>query len=108
MHRRRGWFPRNVSDIAALEKLNVCDPEAPPLKPTAKHEVTHGGVYGGAEEEPWLLHNLVPLATGALGGALIAIGAMRLLAPRTRRQPPGEMDLIDESTRYGLMESSRS
>ena len=28
---RRGWFPRNVSDVAALDALKICDPSTPPL-----------------------------------------------------------------------------
>ena len=44
---KRGWFPRNVSDVAGLEKLNVCDPSTPPLKPTTWYIASAGGIYEG-------------------------------------------------------------
>ncbi len=93
---RRGWFPRNVSDVAALEKLNVCDKSSPPLSPTAKHELTHGGIYGGFVEEPWLSKNWLPLVTGAVGGAVIALIATHFIGRASSTQPK-------ESTPYTAM-----
>ena len=72
----RGWFPRNVSDYKALEKLDVCGDEPPNLQPTATNTVTHGGIYGGVVEKPWLVHNWLPLTVGVVGGLIIAAVAI--------------------------------
>ena len=77
---RRGWFPRNVSDLRALDALHVCDEGAPPLMPTASHSSTDGGIYGGSASTPWLIKYWLPALIGAVVGALLAVGATRLAA----------------------------
>ena len=67
----RNWFPRNVSDYKALEKLDVRGDEPPNLQPTATNTVTHGGIYGGVVEKPWLVHNWLPLTVGVVAGGLV-------------------------------------
>lgn len=80
----RGWFPRNVSDLAAIEKLKICDEGAKPLKPTASpYWARDGGALEGGKKEPWVVHNAFPLVVGAVVGALgvfalgWAVAAMR-------------------------------
>ena len=65
---RRGWFPRNVSDVAALEALKVCDDGALPLAPTVPPDVV--GKTGS-----WFKENLMALVIGAAVGAATAAGA---------------------------------
>ena len=88
----RGWFPRNVSDYKALEKLDVCGDEPPNLQPTATNTVTHGGIYGGVVEKPWLVHNWLPLTVGVVGGLIIAGVAIyvngKMGAPPTTEPTP--------------------
>ena len=88
----RGWFPRNVSDYKALEKLDVCGDEPPNLQPTATNTVTHGGIYGGVVEKPWLVHNWLPLTVGVVGGLVIAGVAIyvngKMGAPPTTEPTP--------------------
>jgi len=64
---KRGWFPRNVSDIAAHDALHICHEGASPLQPTIppKPQATKAG---------WLAQNWLSLLVGALGGALLATG----------------------------------
>ena len=65
---KRGWFPRNVSDVAALEALKVCDEGALPLAPTVPPDVV--GKTGS-----WFKENLMALVIGAAVGAATAAGA---------------------------------
>ena len=65
---RRGWFPRNVSDVAALEALKVCDEGALPLAPTVPPDVV--GKTGS-----WFKENMWELLGGFVVGAATAGGA---------------------------------
>ena len=85
---RRGWFPRNVSDYEALQKLGVCDKDPPTLSPTTVHKITHGGIYGGVIEQHWLVRNWLPLTVGAVGGAAVAVIISCYVARGTRSTNP--------------------
>ena len=98
---RRGWFPRNVSDAAALDTLNVCDDATLPLAPTVTPP--SGGSKGEAEETyltpPPLVENiLLLLGTGALGGALVTLAATRLFT-----RAPVEPQLAGSTAEYVAM-----
>ena len=89
----RGWFPRNVSDTAAIERLRVCDERTPPLKPTTAHVIDHGGVYGGVvgtKKSPWIVRNALPVVVGALGGALVAFIISYFVGRRGDASKPAE------------------
>lgn len=83
----RGWFPRNVSDFGALDKLNICDDDAPPLQPT----VVHRAAEGIGEKRPWLVRNALPLVIGVVGGGAMAVVAMQLGLVGGRAAPSVEV-----------------
>ena len=74
---RRGWFPRNVSDVKALKGMAMCDEGALPLKPTIPPK---------PKKQPpsWLAKNWLTLLAGALGGALLGVGGTLVAA---RKKP---------------------
>ena len=104
---RRGWFPRNVSDLEALDKLNVCDDKAAPLSPTiAKKSAPAPATSGatGTQKGFSFFHGAFTIgAFSAVGGALFAIAAMRL-SDRAKSAAVVEAD----DTRYVAMPGSRS
>jgi len=93
----RGWFPRNVSDFAALEKLDICGENAVTIGPTTTHVLAHHGIYGGDVSPPWLLANALPLGLGAVGGAVVA-ALIAYLVARTSKPTP-----MTEPTPYVAM-----
>ena len=74
---KRGWFPRNVSDVKALKGMAMCDEGALPLKPTIPPK---------PKKQPpsWLAKNWLTLLAGALGGALLGVGGTLVAA---RKKP---------------------
>lgn len=74
---KRGWFPRNVSDVKALKGMAICDEGALPLKPTIPPK---------PKKQPpsWLAKNWLTLLAGVLGGALLGVGGTLVAA---RKKP---------------------
>ncbi len=65
----------------------MCEEGAPSIAPTVDHAITHDGIYGGyVPQRPWLAKNVLPLAVGSLGGALLAALVMHLTG-RGRARP---------------------
>jgi len=86
---RRGWFPRNVSDLEAIKKLKVCDADTLPLRPTVHRPPPPPPAGATPPAVPYLIGGLA----GGLIGALAAFAAGRY-----RCSPPAV-----ESTPYVAM-----